>query len=81
VHAVGGHSYRQCLTEILERHGHAGLYKGFASGLVRPCQCLYSFTGAQTNLLHVPSLMMAVSARRMHGWLPEQILPGMRARR
>ena len=40
--AVGGQSYRACLTEILQKHGHVGLYKGFTSGLVRGFYLLLS---------------------------------------
>jgi len=32
--AVGGQSYRQCLSDIVKAHGHKGLYNGFVSGLV-----------------------------------------------
>ena len=32
--AVGGQSYRQCLSDVVKAHGHKGLYNGFASGLV-----------------------------------------------
>ncbi len=32
--ALGGQSYRQCLADVLQAHGHRGLYKGFTSGVV-----------------------------------------------
>ncbi len=32
--AVGGQSYRECLSDVVRVHGHKGLYNGFASGLV-----------------------------------------------
>ena len=31
---MGGQSYRQCLAEIIQKHGRVGLYKGLTSGLV-----------------------------------------------
>lgn len=34
--ALGGQSYRQCLSDVLRAHGHRGLYKGFTSGVVSP---------------------------------------------
>ncbi|CAL8462209.1 g1740 [Coccomyxa elongata] len=32
--ALGGQSYRQCLADVLQAHGHRGLYKGFTSGVM-----------------------------------------------
>ena len=31
---MGGQSYRQCLAEIIQKHGRVGLYKGLTSGMV-----------------------------------------------
>ena len=41
VPAVGGQSYRQCWADIIQKHGHVGLYKGLASGLVGCIPCAY----------------------------------------
>ena len=32
--AVGGQSYKECLSDVVKAHGHKGLYNGFVSGLV-----------------------------------------------
>ena len=33
--AMGSPTYRDVWRDILSRHGHMGLYKGFRAGLVR----------------------------------------------
>ena len=59
VRAVGGQSYRQCLAEIIQKHGHVGLYKGLTSGLVGPLSCKHA---VYSTLAELPLKDSATSA-------------------